>query len=110
MRPPAQCAAATVRGYCHGVVPSDLVQLSEDDVDVWRVALDDQPEDAVQFMATLLSRDEADRASRFYFDRDRLRYVVGRAVLRLTLARYVGHEPQELVFRYGPSGKPSLAA
>lgn len=41
-------------------------------------------------------------------DRDRGRFVAGRAFLRLLLARCLGEDPRGLLFRYGPNGKPAL--
>jgi 4'-phosphopantetheinyl transferase len=55
-----------------------------------------------------LSEDERERAARFYFERDRRRFVAARSVLRHGLAQYLGAAPTELVFAYGPHGKPSL--
>lgn len=57
---------------------------------------------------TVLAPDETGRAARFRFERDRRRYVVGRAQLRAILGAYVGRDPQELRFRYGAHGKPAL--
>ena len=56
-----------------------------------------------------LSEDEKTRARRFYFSRDRERFIATRGLLRAILGRYLGQEPASLRFRYGPHGKPSLA-
>lgn len=56
----------------------------------------------------LLAADERERAARFRFDRDRSRYVVGRGLLRLLLARYSGLAPAEIRFTYSAYDKPSL--
>lgn len=98
----AEVARAPQRG-----VPGAL-HLRATDIDVWRVALDEQPEDAVTFFRTLLSADEEDRARKFYFDRDRRRFIVARGILRMLLARYLGCPVSEIAFRYGPNGKPAL--
>jgi len=55
-----------------------------------------------------LSVDEQERAGRFIFERDRRRYVAGRAVLRMILGHYLDLHPAEISFRYGRYGKPSL--
>lgn len=110
MRPHHQFTSPPVRGNGAGAGSAARLPLSSTEVEVWRVALDDQPAEVVSFMATLLSRDEAERAQRFFFARDRGRFLVGRGMLRMTLARYLERAPQELVFRYGPNGKPALAA
>lgn len=58
----------------------------------------------------MLSADEHARAERFYFDKDRRRYVVGRGVLRRLIGRYLAVDPAEIRFAYGEQGKPELAA
>ena len=50
-----------------------------------------------------------ERADRFYFPRDRVAYIVGRATLRRRLANYLGADPRSLTFSYGSAGKPMLA-
>lgn len=63
----------------------------------------------VASLRLLLCEDETARAARFVFDRDRDRFIVGRAVLRRILGRYLAQEPSELRFSYNDFGKPSLA-
>lgn len=80
------------------------------DVEVWSAQLDDQSIEAVRLTHALLSPDESERARQFFFDRDRRRYIMGRGILRMLLARYLECAPHELAFSYGPNGKPALAA
>jgi 4'-phosphopantetheinyl transferase len=82
--------------------------LSEGDVHIWHLLLD-QPAPLVQQFAHLLSTDERAKAGRFHFERDRRRYTVGRGFLRCLLGNYLDVEPQQLQFDYGPHGKPFLA-
>jgi medium-chain acyl-[acyl-carrier-protein] hydrolase len=82
--------------------------LGAGDVHVWRVSLD-QPEECRSELRELLSADEKERARRFYFPRDRDRFVVGRGTLRALLGRYLSHKPRRLHFTYGAHGKPALA-
>src|SRR5438094_3357857 len=79
------------------------------EVHVWRTSLD-RPDETVERMRRLLAGDERDRADRFRFERDRSRYIVGRALLRGLLARYLETAPQELRFQYGEFRKPALRA
>jgi 4'-phosphopantetheinyl transferase len=60
-------------------------------------------------LCQVLSADERDRAARFHFDRDRRRFMAGRGLLRLILARYLDRPPGSLRLSYGPRGKPALA-
>jgi len=78
-----------------------------DAVQLWRIALDD-PAWSVGSLMRDLAQDEIRRAGAFHFDRDRRRFVVGRAVLRRILAGRSGLRPSELRFAYGDQGKPRL--
>ncbi len=88
--------------------PSPGLPLGPEDLHVWRAALD-QPEAVRQRLYEYLAADEQARANRFYFQRDRRRFIVGRAVLRTILGAYMQSAPGELVFEAGPLGKPFLA-
>jgi len=76
-------------------------------IDVYAFALDVPDWSAFE---NLLAHDEIDRALRFRFERDRRRYVVGRARMRAILGEYLGQSPSQLRFCYGPHGKPALSA
>lgn len=56
----------------------------------------------------MLSPDEVERAARFYFMRDRQRFILARGMLRSLLGLYTGMPPQEIRFQYLASGKPRL--
>jgi 4'-phosphopantetheinyl transferase len=76
-------------------------------VDCWAVpAVTAPPHDA---LLKLLSAGELDRAARFHFERDRVRYISRHAALRLLLSRYLKMEPQSLVFSEEANGRPVLA-
>jgi 4'-phosphopantetheinyl transferase len=77
-------------------------------VHIWRAQLD-QPSSRVQALAQTLSPDERERADRFYFERDTLRFLVCRGVLRTLLGWYLGIEPDQIRFIYSERGKPALA-
>lgn len=64
---------------------------------------------AVREAARLLSDAERERANRFVFERDRRRYIVGRARLRVLLAERADIPPQEIEIGTGPRGKPELS-
>jgi len=78
-------------------------------VDVWRADLDTPPAGFLREAEDLLSPEEAARARRFHFDRDRRRFVIGRGILRMLLGTYLGRAPRDLRFRYGAQGKPAVA-
>jgi 4'-phosphopantetheinyl transferase len=79
--------------------------LSCNDVHLWRASLE-QPLPSISRLAATLSDDEHGRASRFRFERDRRRFIVGRGVLRTILGGYLSIEPGQLQLRYGRYGKP----
>jgi 4'-phosphopantetheinyl transferase len=83
--------------------------LPQDEVHIWRVGLDWSPVRMRAFNA-ILSSDEQQRAERFHFAVDRVRYVVGRGALRTILARCMNvNAADRLRFEYGAFGKPQLA-
>ncbi len=82
--------------------------LAENRVDVWRIRLA-VPEESIRHCRWLLSGDELQRADRFYFEKHRRRFTAARAAMRQILSRYTGLAAQELVFSYGPKGKPALS-
>ncbi len=81
--------------------------LGADEVHVWRADLDLRTPE-VQDLGRTLSADELERAERFRFQRDRDRFIVGRGLLRAMLGRYLGLQPTQVHFCYGPRGMPSL--
>jgi 4'-phosphopantetheinyl transferase len=78
------------------------------EVQVWQASLE-APAPRVAALFALLSEDERARAESFQFDHHRRRFVVARATLRRLLSGYTGTPADDLVFAYGPQGKPALA-
>ena len=81
--------------------------LPEDEVQVWRVDLEAIRGDESRWKS-VLSSDEAQRASRFHFPADRQRYVAARAWLRTILGGYLDIDPKCVSFAYSLKEKPSL--
>lgn len=77
-------------------------------VQVWLATF---PSDAGELsrLAGRLSPDERLRAGRLIDPEVRSRFAAGRGFLRETLGRYLGEEPERLVFGTGEFGKPFLA-
>jgi 4'-phosphopantetheinyl transferase len=80
--------------------------LNPAEIHVWGMIA--QPEADHPHFRALLSVQEADRAERFIFPRDRQRFVVSHGLLRTILARYAGKAPQALSFSRRSGGKPCL--
>lgn len=88
--------------------PQVNASLEPGQLHVWRLHLA-LPADRVAAMRKLLSTPESDKASRFRFERDRVRYVAAHAGLRLVLAGYLGCEAASVPIAAGPLGKPLLS-
>jgi 4'-phosphopantetheinyl transferase len=82
-------------------------KLGAGDAHVWRLDLRRAGAD-VENLERLLTPAESERAAAFRFARDRDRFVVARALRRITLARYLDAPPDALAFATGPHGKPGL--
>ncbi len=87
--------------------PPDPLIVSQGQVHLWRADLKQFIDDHHR-LRQILSSDEQQRADRFYFERDRYGFIVGRGLLRMILSRYLAIAPNQLQFTYGPQGKPEL--
>ncbi len=83
----------------------DRPDLTSGDVHVVRICLDVPIAGATQ----LLDDDERRRASRFVFERDRRRFTIAHAWVRILLGRCLAQTPESLRFVVGPYGKPAVA-
>ena len=90
-------------------VPNLSFDLPWQEVHIWRVSLDQDP-NRLNHWFQLLSSDEQERADRFHFELDRARFIVGRGRLREILSEYLQEAPERLQFCYGDRGKPALAS
>ena len=78
------------------------------EVHVWRAVLDVSTVESER-LSRLLSPDEHARARRFRFQKDQEHFIAARGILREILSRYLGRDAAQLLFAYGPYGKPGLA-
>jgi 4'-phosphopantetheinyl transferase len=83
------------------------VELDGDDVHVWGLLLNAEP-DTVERCWQCLSSTESARAQRFTSAQQRGHFVVAHGALRLVLSLYSDCGPRELAFRNLPSGKPTF--
>lgn len=88
-------------------IPSAHPRLGEQEVHVWRASLE-QLSEGIEPFQRQLSDEEAERAKRFYFVKDRRYWTVARAVLRLLLGRYLAVDPRQVRFTNNEYGKPAL--
>ncbi|EAW38385.1 4'-phosphopantetheinyl transferase superfamily protein [Lyngbya sp. PCC 8106] len=87
--------------------PSTEYNLVPDEVQVWLAEFGELSEKLHEFKQ-ILSPDERERANRYRQQRDHVRFIVARGVLRIILASYLGLSPPELEFNYSERGKPKL--
>lgn len=88
--------------------PPKSLSLNPGEVHVWRAELQ-PPLDVQRAFLRTLDGDERERANRFHFEKHRRRFIVARGFLRSLLGEYLDTKPEDVRFRYGPYGKPSLA-
>lgn len=89
-------------------LPPEKLRLADNSVHVFCGSLD-QSLERMERLAETLSEDERARARRFLFSKDMNRFMAGRGMLREILGWLLQAEPAELIFSYGPNGKPCLA-
>jgi 4'-phosphopantetheinyl transferase len=83
----------------------DWPELHENEVHIWAVSL---PKFSASSCWYLLSADEQNRANRFCFETDKIRFTYYRGALRRILGRYLCTSPMSLRFEYDVYGKPKL--
>lgn len=83
-------------------------RLRHDEVHLWRASLD-QPLRLTRQWWETLSADEKTRADHFYFEKDRLHFIVAHGLLRAILGRYLDLPSDTLSFNTNAYGKPFLA-
>lgn len=88
-------------------LPPPGLKLKNNEVHVWKTSLEPLTED-IEHLQRILSDEECERAKRFYFEKDRRRWVVAHAYLRIVLGRYLDMHPDQLRFITNEYGKPSL--
>lgn len=88
---------------------SAILPLRANDVHVWLASLEIGKEQHRIFTQTL-SKKEMERACRFRFEKDRIRFIATRGILRTLLAGYLNMDAGKVSFVYGPYGKPELSA
>src|SRR5262249_57925361 len=81
--------------------------MSLSEVHLWIASVDQAPSDLTA-LEHVLSDDERPGASNYRVQLHRDRFVAGRALRRLILARYLGRPPETVAFTLGPQGKPSI--
>lgn len=77
------------------------------EIHIYRSSLE-TTSDKIKDYESFLSADELYKANRYKFEKDRVHYITGRALLRNILSRYLNQFPGEIVFSYSDKGKPFI--
>jgi 4'-phosphopantetheinyl transferase len=86
----------------------DNVMLGGNEVHVWKASLE-APLSTIYSLQHLLSEEEVKRARQFYFEKDRLHWIVTHGILRMLLGHYLDSDPRRLSFVTNGYGKPYIA-
>lgn len=87
--------------------PKTAIELAENEVHVWRAALD-VSHDTLSLFQALLTLEEYVKAQRFHFEKDRRAWMVAHGLLRMLLSVYTQRNPREISFQLNAYGKPAL--
>jgi 4'-phosphopantetheinyl transferase len=89
-------------------MPQDNVILGGNEVHVWKAPLE-APLNTIYSLQRILSEEEVKRARQFYFEKDRLHWIVARGILRILLGYYLDIDPRGVSFVTNGYGKPFIA-
>ena len=89
---------------------SETIPLGSAEIHLWLASYDEiADEHLLAAYRELLNDAEKKQEPRFYFARDRRRYLVTRALVRTVLSRYMPIDPQEWTFATNAYGRPEIA-
>jgi 4'-phosphopantetheinyl transferase len=84
--------------------------ITPDEIHIWLASYDEIADERLHAAyRELLDAAEREQEPRFYFARDRRRYLVTRALVRSVLARYLAIDPKECRFSTNAYGRPDIA-
>jgi 4'-phosphopantetheinyl transferase len=81
--------------------------LKLDEIHAWLFDLDD-PRQNPSVWDKILSEEEVGRSRHYHFEKDRLRFIIRRGILRKLLGLYTGLEPSAIAYKTNSHGKLSL--
>src|SRR5437867_4401216 len=85
---------------------SASIPLTPAEIHVWIASYDEITDERLHAAyRELLDAAEKEQEPRFYFERDRRRYLVTRALVRTVLSRYVSIHPTEWIFSTNAYGR-----
>jgi len=88
---------------------NQIISLTPAEIHLWLTFYDEITERRLHSAyRELLNPAEKGREPRFYFERDRRRYLITRALVRTVLSRYVSIHPKEWIFSTNDYGRPDI--
>src|ERR1700760_2923006 len=95
---------------CRDGEESRLIPLTTSEIHLWLAFYDEINDERLHAAyRKMLAAAEREQEPRFYFARDRRRYLVTRALVRTVLSRYVPMPPSEWTFSTNAYGRPAIA-
>jgi len=82
-------------------------EIPENTICIWRMVIIPSISQ-IGNLSILLKSDELERANRYYFERDRNRFITSRGALRILLGKYLKKNPADIEFTINVNKKPSL--
>ena len=86
--------------------PNEWGNLSPE-VDIWRIPVSNDPQQ-LDSLKNILQEEELVKAARYHQEKDRRRFITGRAMLRVILAKYLRLHPRNIQFEIGSNKKPFI--
>src|SRR5690606_7776806 len=74
-------------------------------VDVWRISIP-QYLNLISNLYTVLSQEELLRIKKYYREKDKNRFAIGKGMLRIILSGYLKQAPDKIIFGRGTNRKP----
>lgn len=74
---------------------------------IWRIRISAFTPQIHEFW-NLLNAEEQERANRYYHEKDKERFIVSRACLRILLGRYLNLDVSAITFQIGENKKPNI--
>ena len=96
-----------MKNHDYWCAPPNPLLLAENEVHVWRAPLE-MSANNIEHLQHILVDEEIERASRFYFEKDRRNWIVVHALLRSILGQYLKSDPRRLRFTTNDYGKPLI--
>ncbi len=86
---------------------TNFFYLSDQEIHLFYFSLDSISTD-LQPLFSLLSEEERKKSDRFYFQKDRERFISSKGILRKILGKYLHQNPEKIFFSFNRFGKPEL--